>query len=75
MYGLSKYEDSFYTDNVSAFLAFAPCSKITNTTNAGIRSAAENYDIMDNAFGLLGIDSIYGPTWEADRLALCLLDA
>ena len=31
MYGLSKYEDSFYADNVSAFLAFAPCSKITNT--------------------------------------------
>ena len=27
-YGLSKYEESFYADNLLKFLAFAPCTQL-----------------------------------------------
>ena len=74
-YGLAKETNDYLKDHISAFVALAPCTKLTNSKLAYINMSQTAFDRFMQDVTSLNIRSMYGPTWNQDLHNLCLSEA
>ena len=56
--GLADYEETYYADKLSVFIALGPVTMVPNTEIAQLHTAVDHYDAIENVVNLFGVDSL-----------------